>query len=477
MGLLRRVFWIRNTKWQEKIFILTLLMVVFVTCLINLLPQYFVQQLEPSVKINNFIIRKKFAPINDNTDYVTQIHSKQTNETSYCLDYSKPMTRTNFKVGFDRTENPLHPIMYFPEDNISEEEKRRILRLLPEGFLHPDSESDRVYEQLEHVPRTYSNNSDIKVVYIWHLEQWRNVPTGTEFFKHCKVNRCSLTHKRSAEATADAVVFANSGHLPKSPPFKKSSPKQIAILNINESPDRSWSMENYRNFFNWTNTYRVDSTIYDPYFKIGRDCWKPPVIPNAERNFAKGRTKKVAWMVSNCHIVKSGRMAYAKELSKYIEVDIYGACGTMSCPASKHRECVEMTRQNYKFYLSFENHKCHDYLTEKVKNAYDAELIPIVLGARREDYAQVLPKNSYIHVEDFESPKKLGEYLNLLDKNDTLYNEYFKWKVTGDKIMDDLNWCRVCTLLHETSLPVMWYEDIQHWWKPKGVCNGAEVWQ
>ncbi|XP_033738675.1 glycoprotein 3-alpha-L-fucosyltransferase A-like [Pecten maximus] len=479
MGFWRRVFWTRNTKWQEKVFILTVIMVVFVTSMINLRPQMFVSQLEPKLTMQNHRLDKIFVSIQPQLDfqYNDRFYSPEFNETSYCLDYSNPRTRTDFKVGFDRTANPLHPIMFFPpEVNISEVEKKRILRLLPDSFLHTKSQSDRVYEQLEHVPRTYSNNSKIKVVYIWYLEQWKNVPTGLEFFKHCKVNRCSLTHDRKAEATADAVVFANSGHLPRSPPFQKSSSKQIAILNINESPDRSWSMEKYKNYFNWTNTYRVDSTIYDPYFKIGRDCWKPPVIPKPGRNYAEGRTKKVAWMVSNCHIVKSGRMDYAKALGKHVQVDIYGGCGTLSCPASKHRECVEMTRRDYKFYLSFENHKCHDYFTEKVMNAYDAELVPIVLGARKEDYAQVLPKHSYIHIEDFESPEKLGEYLNLLDKNDTLYNEYFKWKETGDKIMDDLNWCRVCTLLHETSLPVMWYEDIQRWWKPDGVCNGAKTW-
>ncbi|XP_021363143.1 glycoprotein 3-alpha-L-fucosyltransferase A-like [Mizuhopecten yessoensis] len=474
MGLLRRVFWTRNTKWQEKVFILTVVMVVCVTGMINLRPHYFVRQMEHKHNSRNVIITKK---ITSDYNYVSEdFHSKIFN-SSYCLDISKSPTRTNLNVGFDRTKNRLHPIRYFPpEVNISESEKQRILRLLPDDFLHTNAPSDRVYEQLEYVPRTYSSKSDIKVVYIWHMEKWTNVPTGLEFFKHCKVNRCSLTHERSAEATADAVVFANSGFLPLSPPFQKSSSKQIAILNINESPDRSWPMNNYKNFFNWTNTYRVDSTIYDPYFKIGRNCWTPPDIPTPGRNFAEGRTKKVAWMVSNCNIVKSGRMEYARELGKHVQVDIYGHCGPLSCPASKHKECVEMTRRDYKFYLSFENHKCHDYLTEKVMNAYDAELIPIVLGARKEDYAQVLPKHSYIHVEDFESTQKLGEYLNLLDKNDTLYNEYFKWKETGDKIIDDLNWCRVCTLLHETSLPLMWYEDIQHWWKPDGACNGAKKW-
>ena len=51
------------------------------------------------------------------------------------------------------------------------------------------------------------------------------------------------------------------------------------------------------------------------------------------------------------------------------------------------------------------------------------------MGARPEDYARSAPFKSYIHVDDFESPKELAEYLHKLDEDDDLYNEYFKWKV------------------------------------------------
>jgi len=50
------------------------------------------------------------------------------------------------------------------------------------------------------------------------------------------------------------------------------------------------------------------------------------------------------------------------------------------------------------------------------------------MGARPEDYKALLPPNSYIHVDDFKSPKYLAEYLHILDKNDTIYNSYFSWK-------------------------------------------------
>jgi hypothetical protein len=40
----------------------------------------------------------------------------------------------------------------------------------------------------------------------------------------------------------------------------------------------------------------------------------------------KKKTKLSAWLVSNCK-THSEREEYAKELQKYINIDVYGACG------------------------------------------------------------------------------------------------------------------------------------------------------
>lgn len=58
-------------------------------------------------------------------------------------------------------------------------------------------------------------------------------------------------------------------------------------------------------------------------------------------------------------------MNYARELSKYIQVDIYGACGSLRCPRSQSQTCFDMLDEDYKFYLAFENSNCKDYITEK----------------------------------------------------------------------------------------------------------------
>jgi glycoprotein 3-alpha-L-fucosyltransferase len=101
------------------------------------------------------------------------------------------------------------------------------------------------------------------------------------------------------------------------------------------------------------------------------------------------------------------------------------------------------------------------------------------MGARPEDYAEMLPPHSYIHVDDFRSPKDLANYLRMLDANDTLYNEYFRWKHDWRVTIPHWPsvWCRLCALLHTTIMSqppfVHWYKDYPSWWN--GACNAKWV--
>ena len=85
--------------------------------------------------------------------------------------------------------------------------------------------------------------------------------------------------------------------------------------------------------------------------------------------------------------------------------------------------------QNYKFYLSFENAKCEEYISEKFFNVLrSSEAIPIVLGGKTsKDYSNIAPPHSYINVNDFSTIKDLATKLEYLNKNETAYNEYFWW--------------------------------------------------
>lgn len=59
--------------------------------------------------------------------------------------------------------------------------------------------------------------------------------------------------------------------------------------------------------------------------------------------------------------------------------------------------------------------------------ALTAGSIPIYLGAPNVDVFMPSSK-SYINVRDYKTPQQLANYLKYLNKNNTAYEEYFKWK-------------------------------------------------
>ncbi|XP_061174132.1 glycoprotein 3-alpha-L-fucosyltransferase A-like [Saccostrea echinata] len=335
-----------------------------------------------------------------------------------------------------------------------------------------DPVNDRIFEQMSHIPIQYSNRSAFKTIYMFGGKRGWGHPEGQSSFlmEECLVNRCHFTYDKKMASSADAVVFGNPNQIRTRPPFRKASPNQIWIVSAIESPPNTGRLQNYHGLVNWTMTYRTDSVIVTPYFKYKVF---PEKVSLTRKNYAEGKQKKVVWFVSNCNRESSGRMKYAREVQKYISVDIYGRCGELKCPKSKPW-CTTMVKTDYKFYLAFENTKCKDYMTEKIMTAYTNDVIPVVLGAAPSEYKSALPAHSYIDVEDFETPKDLAEYLLKLDKNDDLYNEYFRWKSYGDFVASK-PWCRVCSLLHEQALPSIWYDDIDAWWRSDGSCVNKNI--
>lgn len=151
----------------------------------------------------------------------------------------------------------------------------------------------------------------------------------------------------------------------------------------------------------------------------------------------------------------------------------------MTCPRSGNDFCLQKVQQEYKFYLAFENSNCQDYITEKLfENALNHNLLPIVMGGRPIDYKTMAPRKSYIHVDQFRSPKQLAEYLHELDKDDALYNSYFEWKGTGEFI-NTFFWCRLCAMLHDEEnfkIP-RWYSNINAWWRDYRICTARSSWK
>ncbi|KAK4008548.1 hypothetical protein OUZ56_013684 [Daphnia magna] len=193
-------------------------------------------------------------------------------------------------------------------------------------------------------------------------------------------------------------------------------------------------------------------------------------------NPAKGKTKLAVWFVTNCN-AESNREAYVSIMQKYTTIDIFssaGKCGGRDeCPRIKNRSvCYNLIEKSYEFYLSFENSICEEYVTEKFFEMMNRNIVPVVLGGA--DYAAIAPPHSYINALDY-TPRQLAEYLKELDRNDTLYAEYFWWKkryrVNDLHEMTKTALCDLCEALHTTPLKNSTVKGLQRWLLEPSLCR------
>ncbi|XP_072467419.1 alpha-(1,3)-fucosyltransferase 4 [Notamacropus eugenii] len=214
-----------------------------------------------------------------------------------------------------------------------------------------------------------------------------------------------------------------------------------------ESPTHSPGLESLDgSLFNWTLTYRADSDIFVPYgYLYPRSSLQEQpagLLPSLAR-----KRGLVAWVVSHWNEGQA-RVRYYNELRHHLPVDVYGQGG----PGQPVPDGGLMhTVSRYKFYLAFENSQHLDYITEKLwRNAFLAGAVPVVLGPSRANYERFVPRNAFIHVEDFPSAAALAAYLRFLDRNRSEYKRYFAWRrryAVHTVSFWDEPWCRACQAL------------------------------
>ncbi|XP_033745512.1 glycoprotein 3-alpha-L-fucosyltransferase A-like [Pecten maximus] len=281
------------------------------------------------------------------------------------------------------------------------------------------------------------------IIYINNPAHWLNDWIGTgwgtsDVFKRCPISNCVLSKDERVFPESDAVMIR---------PFdlkchKKQKLGQVWILMEHEAP-MSFDFPPGRNIkpchkklFNWTFTYRRDSdfTLEHGFFKKRPDEYDSKSL---ERSIIS-KSKSAVGFISSCG-VSSQRGLYVNKLrDNGLDLDIFGACGNLKCRGdNRHKtswntsgarnECFDVMNSKYKFYLSFENSLCVDYVTEKSLNLImSRDIVPVIRdGANHSIYH---PPGSYIHTSDFSSPKQLTEFILNVAKNETKYRKYFEWR-------------------------------------------------
>ncbi|XP_072765084.1 alpha-(1,3)-fucosyltransferase 7 isoform X2 [Anoplolepis gracilipes] len=283
--------------------------------------------------------------------------------------------------------------------------------LAPEETPPPRSNTDRSYLIL-----IWKHGPFLERRHIRHFTKNKFSP-----WDQCSTGNCTLTYDEKDLHRADAVVFHL--HLIKRPSELpvRSRVNQRWIFLTDESPFHTFlhgsqRLSDYNGLFNWSMSYRMDSDVPIPY---GRTVRIPDDVSNDKVRhwdavLRTTKTKLVAVMGSNCDS-HNGRWSYVKMLKSLLgdDLDIFGRCldgNRTICPGHFKRDCTALNA--YKFYLSFENSNCREYLTEKVFwNAYNKFAVPIIMGASRYDCQRLLPPHSFLHVDDFTGVDALANYL------------------------------------------------------------------
>ena len=280
---------------------------------------------------------------------------------------------------------------------------------------------------------------------------WEKESESGPNFLGCTSGRCHLTTNRSLLPKVemfDAIIFdqfhTHWDDLPTarwliSPVFyalippNRSADQYYVFYTLEAAAHRQGNLPNQieklnkiRGFFNLTMTYRHDSDITTPYGQFVPRGSPPMGGPHLEEYIQKfGRENKhlaskkgsqgltIAQYVSNCETAV-GRENLVDLIDYLTPVDIYGNCGDFYCPQWERERCHNLLGDNYKFYLSFENAMCKDYITEKFFKVLSQNTIPIVFTGA--NMSTVAPPHSYINVADFPTIEALVGHLKRFEK-------------------------------------------------------------
>ena len=244
--------------------------------------------------------------------------------------------------------------------------------------------------------KTY--NKTIKTILLWNTfysvkDYHFGLGKITPFIKNnCPITNCEITDDKNKLNESDYVITHMTLYRDSfSKPINKRPLNQRWIFYLAESPMHfNFNFKEYKNFYNLTATYRLDSNFNKHYERRSQMEWKLNDQFNINNDFYSNKISFAAALISNCNRDKSNRLDYVKKLQNHIKVDVFGKCGQL-CPTKfnqtgKNGSCKEIIAKEYKFYFAFENSVCNEYITEKFFYFLKFNIIPVVLGGGQYDY-------------------------------------------------------------------------------------------
>lgn len=322
--------------------------------------------------------------------------------------------------------------------------------------VKPKQKSQTFTTQVDSTKNT--NQRPIRIHY-YNPSEWVTPATFAKCTDNCFI---SFGSKYEEYSTSDYVIFHVISGLQSEPPPKRSG--QVWIYHSLEPPLLQPDIQKWNRKFNWTMSYRRDADFTHTYGTMLFNKVKRTEKVQLRSSW-DGKTRGAAWFVSHKD-VPSAREKFAAKMNEHINVDIYGRHRKYQCPSDTTKDCYTLLSNKYKFYLSFENALCRDYVTEKCFKIYasQTEVIPVVRGVP--DYSLFLPPQSYIDTLEFKNISSLVLFQTRLAENKSAFEDYFQWRKfyynvpTGDRA-----YCKLCAQAHKASQYIRLYDNIQTWVK------------
>lgn len=322
----------------------------------------------------------------------------------------------------------------------------------------------RNFKRLDSTSESKISKRNVTYHILWYKRPaWINLDFANNVLSSfkCTYNNCLMSMNVSNLSRYAAIVFSFTHKLNLEPPIPRAnrSRDQVWIFFGLESPINhnkiAYRHENWKNTMNWSMSYRRDADIFTPYGMLEKR--KEQRDRNYSAIFSR-KTKQAAWLVSNCGAA-SNRDEFVSELQKYgLHVDIFGVC--VNNVFLDRSEILSIIDKDYKYFLSFENSLCKDYVTEKFFRYYNLDVVLVVRGGA--DYDHDLPNDTFINSAHFGSPKALANYLLEVGASEELFTDYLKNKdryIASEMFTMPTSYCSICEKLNHLNENRKMYED------------------